>query len=220
MRALGYGALSLENYFNLDDCPSVENLSIAEVKGICLHVQSRVNLDGLKVLSLGCGDGRIEEFLLTGIRPKKLTCVDLSDRNLQIARQRLPKASFIQVDLRNFSDVAFESYNLIFSISVAQYLAKEELKTLHEKLLKHLESNGKIFHFNIPDKRRRFLYRLNSAIVMKDWKYLLPSHDFIDEFSRWHDRSSFYAEGYQTKFFTPSYHWERFDALLEKVSPL
>ena len=212
--------MSLEKYFEQDECPAVENLSAAEVKGICLHVQSRIKIEGLKILSLGCGDGRMEENLLAETRPKKLTCVDISERNLQIARRRLPEAEFIQADLRNFSAAALDTYDLILAISVAQYLTAAELKNLHEKLFDRLEARGKIFHFNVPDKRRKFLYRLNSSIVMEDWKYLLPSRDFIDEFSCWHDRKSFRAEGYVTKFFTPSYHWERFDALLEKISLL
>ena len=212
--------MSLENYFNQAECPAIENLSAAEVRGICLHVQSRIKLDGLKILSLGCGDGRLEEILFAETRPKSLTCADISKRNLQIARLRLPEAEFIQADLRNFSAEDFDTYDLILTISLAQYLTAEELKSLHEKLFTRLEFGGKIFHFNVPDKRRKFLYRLNSVIVMEDWKYLLPSRDFIDEFSLWHDRKTFRAEGYSTKFFTPSYHWERFDALMEKISLL
>ena len=218
MSTLGNAALNLEKYFEQDDCPAVKNLSEAQVKGICLHVQSRVVLDELKVLSLGCGDGRMEEILLTHSRPKSLTCVDISERNLQIARRRLPEAEFICADLRNFSASSLGTYDLILAVSVAQYLTAAELKKLHEKLFHILETGGKIFHFNIPDKRRKFLYRLNNAVVMEDWKYLLPSRDFIDEFSLWHDRKSFRAEGFTTKFFTPSYCWERFDALLKKIS--
>lgn len=210
--------MNLEKYFNQAECPAVENLSAFEVKGICLHIQSRVKIDELKVLSLGCGDGRIEETLLAAAYPKKLTGVDISERNLQLARRRLPDAEFIQADLRNFSVAVLESYDLILAISLAQYLTADKLKNLHAKLYEHLEADGKIFHFNVPDKRRKFLYRLNSALVMEDWKYLLPRRDFIDDFSRWHDRKTFRAEGYRTKFFTPSYHWERFDALLEKIS--
>ena len=206
----------LENYFNREDCPAVDNLSESEVKGICLHVGSRIKLDGLKILSLGCGDGKMEETLLEKARPKSLTCVDLSERNLQIARRRLPDVEFIQADLRKFSTARFGRYDLILAISVAQYLTADELKNLHEKLFELLEAGGEIFYFNVPDRRRRFLYRLNGAIVMEDWRYLLPSRDFVDEFSHWHDRKSFRAEGFTTKFFTPSYHWERFDALLSR----
>ncbi|MBR2734148.1 MAG: class I SAM-dependent methyltransferase [Selenomonadaceae bacterium] len=183
--------MSLAEYFEQVDCPAVENLSASEVAGICLHIQSRVEIDGRKVLSLGCGDGRIEAALFDVARPKILTGVDISERHLKIARRR---------------------------IFVAQYLTADELKNLHAKLFDVLAADGKIFHFNVPDKRRKFLYRINNAVVMEDWKYLLPSRDFIDEFSRWHARSSFRAAGYRTKFFTPSYCLERFDALLQKIS--
>lgn len=207
----------MAKYFNQVDCPAVENLSAAEVAGICLHIKSRVEIDGRKVLSLGCGDGRIEAALLAAARPKILTGVDISDRHLKIARRRLPEAEFIQADLRNFFAAPFGTYDLVLAISLAQYLTEDELKNLHGKLFDMLAADGKIFHFNVPDKRRKFLYRINNAVVMEDWKYLLPSRDFIDEFSRWHGRKSFRAAGYRTKFFTPSYCWERFDALLQKI---
>lgn len=208
----------MEKYFNQAECPAVENLSAVELKGICLHVQSRIKIDGLKVLSLGCGDGRIEETLLENSSPKSLTCADISERHLEIVRRRLPEVEIIQTDLRSFSAEIFGTYDLILAISLAQYLTADELKNLHEKFFEHLTADGKIFHFNVPDKRRRFLYRLNNAVVMEDWKYLLPSRDFIDDLSLWHDRKTFRAASYSTKFFTPSYHWERFDALLQKIS--
>ncbi|MBE8952575.1 MAG: class I SAM-dependent methyltransferase [Quinella sp. 1Q7] len=210
--------MSLAEYFEQVDCPAVENLSASAVAGICLHIQSRVEIDGRKVLSLGCGDGRIEAALFDVARPKILTGIDISERHLKIARRRLPEAEFIQADLRNFSAAPFGTYDLVLAISVAQYLTADELKNLHAKLFDVLAADGKIFYFNVPDKRRKFLYRINNAVVMEDWKYLLPSRDFIDEFSRWHARSSFRAAGYRTKFFTPSYCWERFDALLQKIS--
>lgn len=210
--------MSLAEYFEQVDCPAVENLSASEVAGICLHIQSRVEIDGRKVLSLGCGDGRIEAALFDVAHPKILTGVDISERHLKIARRRLPETEFIQADLRNFSAAHFGTYDLVLAISVAQYLTADELKNLHAKLFDVLAADGKIFYFNVPDKRRKFLYRINNAVVMEDWKYLLPSRDFIDEFSRWHARNSFRAAGYRTKFFTPSYCWERFDALLQKIS--
>ena len=83
--------MSLAEYFEQVDCPAVENLSASEVAGICLHIQSRVEIDGRKVLSLGCGDGRIEAALFDVARPKILTGVDISERHLKIARRRLPE---------------------------------------------------------------------------------------------------------------------------------
>ena len=212
---------NVSNYFNQEKCLAVDNLSIFEIKGICLHVQSLMNFDKLDVISLGCGDGKMEEILLKYATPKSLTCIDFSERNLSLAKKRLPNYEFIQMDLRNFSIQALPKtpkfYDLIYSISLAQYLTEDEIKNLHCKLFDVLKYGGEIFHFNVPDKRRKFLYRLNNAIIMENIKYLLPSQDFIDEFSNWCDRKFFRSKGYKTNFFTPSYHWERFDVVMKKI---
>lgn len=207
---------NLTEYFNQKNCPAVNNLSVAEVKKICAHVQALLKFEDKEILSLGCGDGRIEEILFSEVKLKKITLADISERNLKMAQEKLPYAKFIQSDLRKFPAQDFESYDFIYSLSLAQYLSANELRTLHKNFFDNLKPEGKIFHFNVPDNRRKFLYRVNNAIIMEDLKYLLPRYDFIDEFSRWCKKKDFYAEGYNTKFLTPSYCWERFDVVLTK----
>lgn len=219
MRKLGkrFVREDVVRYFEREKCPAVDGVSELETAGLGAHIKSLMCLGNLSALSLGCGDGRIEKFLLASSRPKSLTCIDISARNLKLARSRLPNAKFIQMDLRNFDTAALEAYDLIFSVALAQYLTDAEILSLHKNLFTVLNPGGKIFHFDVPDSRRKFIYRINNAIVMENWRYFLPSRDFIDDFSNWCDRKSFRAAGYKTTFLTPSYHWERFDAILEKL---
>lgn len=149
---------NLTEYFNQKNCPAVDNLSVAEVKKICIHIQTLINFAGKDILSLGCGDGRIEEILFSEVKPKNLTLLDISERNLKMAQEKIPYAKLIQADLRNSSLHELESYNLIYAASVAQYFTSDEIQKLNLILFNHLKSNGNIFYFNVPDSRRRFLY--------------------------------------------------------------
>ncbi|MBQ9480515.1 MAG: class I SAM-dependent methyltransferase [Selenomonadaceae bacterium] len=206
----------LKSYFNRADCPSIDEPSDFEVEGLALHILSTIEFDGIDVLSLGCGNGRVERMLVKRAKPRHLTCLDYSERHLSEASKQLPGASFVLMDLNQFRREELGTYDLIYAASIAQYFSEPQLHMLNLNLNDCLNAGGRLVHFNVPDARRAQLYRINNAIVMEDWRYLLPERDFIDPFSRWCHREEFFIDGYETLFRTPSYHWERFDALLDK----
>ena len=209
---------NIAEYFNEENCPAINEVISFDVERFAAHISSIVNLDGADVLSLCCGDGRLEKVLLKRFRPKSLTCLDLSEKNLNTARKNLPpNVRFVCMDLNNFRRELLTEYDIIFTASAAQYFKSPELKKLHKNLFSCIQAGGKLFHFNVPDGRRKFLYRLNNVLIMKDIKYLLPRFDFIDKFSHWCDRKDFYDAEYSVKFITPSHNFERFDVCMEKI---
>ena len=134
-----------------------------------------------------------------------------------MAESKLKYAELICCDLRNEYEKITGTYDVIYSISVAQYLSEDELKSLNNHLLGLLSNKGVITHYNVPDRRRRFLYRINNAIVLENFKYCSSSYDFIDRYSRWCRRSEFLHPNAITNFITPSIDWERFDAVIKKI---
>ena len=80
-----------------------------------------------------------------------------------------------------------------------------------------LNKNGIIVHFNVPDKKRKSIYRVNNSIVFNDCKYLTPKFDFVDKYSRWCERKEFITEKGKTTFITPSIDWERFDVIIKWI---
>ena len=192
---------NIAEYFNEENCPAINEMTSCEVE--------RLGMDA-KYLGIA--------HMLKKFHPKSLTCVDLSERNLNIARKNLPQnVRFVCMNLNNFQCELLTEYDIIFTASAAQYFKSCELKKLHKNLAPCLQVGGKLFHFNVPDNRRKFLYRFNNALIMKNVKYLLPHFDFIDKFSHWHDRKDFYSEEYSVKFITPSHNFERFDVCMEKI---
>lgn len=206
-------------YFGLSDCPSVLKVSEADIAGMSLHIiGAGVDLDGRRILSVGCGDGRIDAELLRHFTPSRVVLSDFSGKFLEDAGKRIPGAELFLSDAESLPDGLSGEFDVIYSVNMAQYLTAPQIMKMNISLSKSLSEGGKIYHFGIPDSRRRFLFRINNAIVMKNAKYLLPRCDFIDSFSFWHRRNTFRAEGFTSHFLTPSFRWERFDAVLEKKS--
>ena len=210
------GKLNAKEYFESVKCPAVSEVSERDLKGIILHMISLgINLDEKRVLSLGCGNGQIEVELLKIFTPLRLTCVDYSSECLKNASEIL-EAEFIQSDVCDLSLPDNKKYDVIYSVYLAQYLTQKQLHKLNSVISKYMAGDGKLYYIGIPDSRRRFLYRINNALIMENSKYLLPNYDFIDEFSMWHKRKNFIERDFTTRFITPSYKWERFDAILQR----
>ena len=187
--------------------------------GMSLHIiGTGINLDGKRILSVGCGDGRIDAELLRHFTPCRVVLADFSGIFLENAGKRIPSAELFLSDAGSLPDGLCGEFDVIYSVNMAQYLTASQIMNMNISLRKSLSEGGKIYYFGIPDSRRRLLFRINNAIVMKDVKYLLPRCDFIDSFSFWHSRDAFRAEGFTSRFLTPSFRWERFDAVLEKRS--
>ena len=210
--------IDAEKYFDQVDCPAIDCVSRFEIEKFCLHLRSVIDLNDLDVLSIGCADCKIEKVLFNSINPRSFTGIDFSNYHLSKAREKIPSAKFICADLKkDLPDL--ESYDVIYGFSIAQYFSHDELLTLHENMYQFLKPNGKLIYFNVPDERRKFLYRINKAIIMEDEKYLESRFDFVDDLSHWCARDSFRVNGYNTTFLTPSCCWERFDVIMLKKNP-
>lgn len=102
------------------------------------------------VLDFGCGTGRHlslfpqDNFCLTGI--------DLNEGSLNRARKKLPGVDFYNVNLLTdvkFIETKYLYYDLIYSISVLQYLQRWQLKKLFKNFSMMLQTGG-ILHCTFP----------------------------------------------------------------------
>lgn len=102
---------------------------------IAYHKQS----DGNELLDVACGTGLhlpyiIDDFVVTG--------VDLSEQQLEKAKQRLPNISFNQGDMRNFDlHRQFDVVTCLFS-SIGYVHPYEELQVAVANMVKHLKPGG------------------------------------------------------------------------------
>jgi SAM-dependent methyltransferase len=102
---------------------------------IAEHKKSSEN----ELLDVACGTGLHLPFLVDDFA---VTGVDLSEQQLEKARQRLPDVSFTQGDMRNFNlHRQFDVVTCLFS-SIGYVHPYEELQTAVINMAKHLKPGG------------------------------------------------------------------------------
>ncbi len=212
-----HGDWEIKAYFEQENCPSIVEHNKYEIEQMLLHLlKYNISFKNKKVLILGSGDATLESKLCKMGKPLKITLIDLSENLLLDAKKKIPFADIIKCNLKCEKEKIKDVYDVIISFSVMQYFSHKNIVKINLYLLKHLNKNGVIFHFNIPDNKRKLIYRINNSIVMNNIKYMNKKYDFIDKFSLWCDKKSFLFSNVKTTFYTPSFNWERFDVKLEK----
>jgi len=97
---------------------------------------------GMKVLDLGCGNGRLYEILKD--KEVEYTGIDISENLINVAKKKYPKGQFVIGDGINlpFKD---HSFDIVYSIAVFHHLPSRELRIQFLKEAKRvLKKDGKI----------------------------------------------------------------------------
>jgi SAM-dependent methyltransferase len=94
---------------------------------------------GARVLELGCGTGTRETQELAS--RFELTGVDLSERELELARARVPGARFVHADLTTV-DFDAQSFDAVVSFYVFNHVPRERLAPLLTRCANWLAPDG------------------------------------------------------------------------------
>ena len=121
---------------------------------------------GEKILDLGCGNGRLFEFL----RDKKIDYIgiDNSEKLIEIAKKRYPKARFQVADVLNlpFPDNFFDK---IYSIAVLHHIPSEEFRLQFLKEARRVLKPGGLLILTVWDLWRKpsFRKKIYKSILLK-----------------------------------------------------
>lgn len=105
-----------------------------------LMISMLPNIEGKRVLMLGCGTAE-ESELLSAYNPQKLTGLDISEQSIAIAKTSYPHCNFYVGDMLNmpFSDNEFD---FIFSSLAISHI--EDKDRLFKELYRVLDSGGEL----------------------------------------------------------------------------
>jgi len=212
------GLSDVVKYFERPDCPSIYSVSECEYH-IKLWYMRWMNIDftDKDVLAVGCGDGCLERLILDSFRVKSLTLLDASKTCVENAKSNCPEADVMYQDLITQEPIPTEkTFDIIYSFDVMQYIPADSIIHVQKKLLDRLNDYGEIYHFGVPEKKRRWMIRLDNWFTSGKIRNFFFSQDFIDGCSHWLKKKDFYSESYKVMYFTPSLRLERFDVKIQK----
>lgn len=123
------------------------------------NIMDKINInDNIEILELGCGDGIVSYKLAEKYKHCKFICVDGSNDNIKYARcyNNSENIEYITSNFLNLPDyICNKKFGLIMSFNSMQYVTTDDFITLNKKLLYLLDNNGVVFHFSLPDVRKR-----------------------------------------------------------------
>ncbi len=117
---------------------------------------------GSSVLDLGCGSGDPADIEIA--RFHQLTGVDISETQIVLARQNVPKGKFINGDLGSL-DFPHESFDAVVSFYTLEHLPREQ----HGEVLQHIHDWLKpegmlLFSYEIGDRNDETVEWLGSPM--------------------------------------------------------
>ncbi len=105
--------------------------------------------DGMSVLDVGCGNGRLVELLKN--KDIEYTGIDLNQYFVQIAQEKFgaKNRNFYQGDiltLNEVSEIANRAFDVVFSIAVLHHLPSRQMRlNALQKMHDRMSSNGTLF---------------------------------------------------------------------------
>jgi len=131
------------------------------------------DINGKKILDIGCGTGRIIQDLLD--KGADITGVDVSTEMLKIAEKKFPNSNFVEADIRElpFKDNTFD---IVICTFVIVHLKQVELEGAFDEVYRILKPGGSFILTNINQKKAPKLKVKNiGEIVIKSY-YHMPEH--------------------------------------------
>lgn len=145
------------------------------------------------ILDAGCGPGRdCEYFVKQGL---KVVGVDLSDKLLDIAKQRVPKASFYKQDLRKLH-FPIHSFDGIWACASLLHLHRAEVPQVLQNFFHLLKPSGILFvmvkeglgEADVKESLSSNMVRNFTYFTLTELKKLLENSRFtVEEIYTWNE---------------------------------
>ena len=138
----------------------------------------------IKILDLGCGTGNVSKAVKEKFPQSKITCVDLAENMIYMARTKLSNYSDIEYKIGNFSKLDFDNdYHVIVSSLALHHLkTDEEKKRLYSKIYDALRDGGVFYNADTVLGSNTYLRKVN----VEKWKnYMLKNLPMDEVEQKW-----------------------------------
>jgi tRNA (cmo5U34)-methyltransferase len=127
--------------------------------------------DRLKIIDLGCGTGNLAQKIVTAYPNAQITCIDMAENMLKMAKTKLGKQRNISFWLGDIRDFDYSGkYDMILSSLVLHHIEKKDKPKFYRKLFNALRDGGVFYTIDIflsPSSHLQKIYMDKWKIFMK-----------------------------------------------------
>ena len=125
-----------------------------------------------KILDLGCGTGNITQKALTRFPDAEVTCLDLSENMIEIAKDKLTKKKKIEYIVGDFTQMQIETkYDVILSSLALHHIPNDEEKeAMYKDIYEALEKDGVFYNADVIKANSNYNEELNNKIAIREMK--------------------------------------------------
>jgi tRNA (cmo5U34)-methyltransferase len=122
--------------------------------------------DKFKVLDLGCGTGNISKFIKETFPNSYLTCLDLSEKMIEMAKIKLKDYDNIEFLNNDFQNIDYKNeFDMIVSSLAIHHIEKDDgKKKLYSKIFESLKENGAFYNGDVVLSSTEFGINKNNEV--------------------------------------------------------
>jgi tRNA (cmo5U34)-methyltransferase len=131
----------------------------------CFNPQDSMKI---RAIDLGCGTGAVSKRLLDAFPQTELTCLDMTEEMMNLAKLRLSTYKRVRYVLSDLYDFEFDGpYNVVISsLALHHIVSDHDKKMIYRRIFDTLEPGGSFYNADLvlgSDDHVQYLY-------MKQWK--------------------------------------------------
>lgn len=125
-----------------------------------------------KILDLGCGTGNITQKALMRFPNAEVTCLDLSENMMEIAKNKLSDYEKIEYVIGDFTKMKIDrKYDVIISSLALHHIPNDEEKeAMYKDIYEALENGGVFYNADVIKANSSYNEELNDRIAMQEMK--------------------------------------------------
>ena len=137
-----------------------------------------VNKENPDILDIGAGTGLLSAFLMEKYPEASFTLIDISEKMLDIAKDRFRGNSNVKYIVADYSKYHFvEKYDMVVSALSIHHLEDEEKKEIYKKCYSLLKQNGILINADLVYGETSFIENLNKNI----WRQYIEDSGLPEE---------------------------------------
>lgn len=185
----------LKNHFNNE----AENFDKMVQRNIpCYNQMLEALIDAIpdvtespKILDLGCGTGNITQKAKNRFPKARITCLDLSENMIEIAKEKLKNYDDIEYVIGDFTQVKLEEkYDAIISSLALHHIENDEEKqAMYKSIYEALKNEGVFYNADVIKANSKYNESLYEKVAARDMKENGVSTEEISDMNRKRDEN-------------------------------